>query len=41
MEWFSAYGDVSQARREASPQTRFQAYTMTSTGDEAIQAEIK
>lgn len=41
MEWFAAYGDVSAARRDASPQTRFQAYTMTSTGDEAIQAEIK
>lgn len=41
MEWFNAFGDVSQARREASPQTRFQAYTMTSTTEDAIKAEIK
>lgn len=40
MEWFSDYQDVTQARRDASPETRFQAYTLTSTGNEDIQAEI-
>ena len=40
MEWFNEYSDVTKARREASPETRFQAYTLTSTGGEDIQAEI-
>lgn len=40
MEWFNEYSDVTKARREASPETRFQAYTLTSTGNEDIQAEI-
>jgi len=41
MEWFSDYAEVSKARRDASPETRFQAYTMTSTSGDDIQAEIK
>jgi len=40
MEWFNEFQDVTQARREASPETRFQAYTLTSTGGEDIQNEI-
>ncbi len=40
MEWFSDFKDVSKARREASPETRFQAYTLTNTGGQEIQAEI-
>ena len=40
MEWFTEFGDVTQARRDASPETRFQAYTLTSTGNEDIQSEI-
>lgn len=40
MEWFNEFNDVSEARRESSPETRFQAYTLTSTGGEEIQAEI-
>ena len=40
MEWFNEFGDVSKARREASPETRFQAYTLTSTSTNDIQDEI-
>ena len=40
MEWFASFGDATAARRDASPETRFQAYTLTGTGDEDIQAEI-
>jgi hypothetical protein len=40
MEWFSDFHDVTAARRDASPETRFQAYTLTSTSGEEIQAEI-
>lgn len=41
MEWFNDFKDVSKARREASPETRFQAYTLTNTDGQEIQAEIK
>ena len=40
MEWYSDLGDVSRARRDASPETRFQSFAMTETGNAAIQAEI-
>ena len=40
MEWFSDYGQVTQARREASPETRFSAFTLTQNGNDDIQAEI-
>ena len=40
MEWYADYGQVTQARREASPETRFSAYTLTQNGSEDIQAEI-
>ena len=36
MEWFSDFKDVTQARRDASPENRFQAFTMTSTGQDDI-----
>jgi len=36
MEWFNEFNDVSEATRESSPETRFQAYTLTSTGGEEI-----
>ena len=29
MEWFTEYKDITKARREASPETRFKAYTLT------------
>ena len=41
MEWFSEYKDVTKARREASPETRFKAYTLTQDGANQIQDEIK
>lgn len=41
MEWFSEYKEVTKARREASPETRFKAYTLTQNGASQIQAEIK
>ncbi len=41
MDWFNDYKEVSQARREASPETRFKAYTLTQNGAAQIQAEIK
>ena len=40
MEWFSEYGQVTQARRDASPETRFSAFTLTQNGNDDIQAEI-
>lgn len=40
MEWFSDYTDVTKARRDASPETRFQAYTLTSTDGAEVNAEI-
>jgi len=40
MEWFSEYKDVSQARRAASPEQKFRAYTTTTTNDNDIKAEI-
>jgi len=40
MEWFSNYQDVREARRDASPEQRFKAYTLTSTSGEEIQAEV-
>ena len=40
MEWFNEYSDVSAARREASPETRFAAYALTSTDAAAINEEI-
>ena len=36
MEWFQEYKEVSDARRDASPETRFQAFSLTSTGQEQI-----
>ena len=36
MPWFSEYQQVSQARREASPETRFQAFTLTDNGEQDI-----
>lgn len=41
MEWFSEFKEVSKARRDASPENKFQAYSLTSTNDNEIQAEIK
>ncbi len=41
MEWFQEYKEVSDARRDASPETRFQAFSLTSTGQEQIQEEIR
>ena len=40
MEWFQEYADVSEARRGASPETRFAAFSLTSTSGEAINEEI-
>jgi len=40
MEWFSEFKDVAQARRGASPETRFKAFTLTTTSDKDIKAEI-
>jgi len=40
MEWFSEYAEVSAARRDASPENRFQAFTLTANGEKDIQAEI-
>ena len=40
MEWFNDFKDVQKARREASPETRFQAFTLTNTAGQDIQAEI-
>ena len=40
MPWFNEFGDASAARRDASPETRFQAYTLTSTDGSEVQAEI-
>jgi len=41
MEWFQAYSDVSAARRDASPETRFAAYALTSTNATDINTEIQ
>lgn len=40
MDWFSEFAAISQARRDASPETRFQAFSLPTTGNEQIQAEI-
>ena len=40
MEWFQEYADVSEARRGASPETRFAAFSLTSTSGDAINEEI-
>jgi len=32
MEWFNEFKEVTQARRDASPETRFKAYTLTQDG---------
>jgi len=40
MEWFQEYADVSEARRGASPETRFAAFSLTETSGEAINKEI-
>ena len=40
MDWFQEYQDVSDARRNASPETRFAAYALTSTNAVEINAEI-
>jgi calcium/calmodulin-dependent protein kinase I len=40
MEWFTEYAEVTKARRDASPEQRFSAFTMTNTTGEDIQAEI-
>jgi serine/threonine protein kinase len=40
MEWFSEYKDVANARRAASPEEKFRAYTTTTTSDKDIKAEI-
>ena len=41
MEWFSEFREASRARREASPETRFKAYTLTTGKDEEIKADIQ
>jgi hypothetical protein len=41
MEWFAEFVDVSAARRDASPEKRFQAFSLTTTGQEQIQEEIR
>lgn len=41
MEWFSEFKEVTQARRDASPESRFKAYTLTQDGASQIQNEIK
>lgn len=40
MEWFTEFKDVTAARRDASPETRFSAFTMTNTTGDDIRAEI-
>ena len=40
MEWFSEFKDVAAARRGASPENRFKAFTTTTTSDKDINAEI-
>ena len=41
MEWFTEFKDVSNARRNASPEQRFQAYALTSTNAGQIAGEIE
>ena len=41
MDWFADFRDVAEARREASPETRFAAYSLTSTNATEINAEIQ
>jgi serine/threonine protein kinase len=36
MDWFQEFADVSEARRGASPETRFAAYSLTSTSSAKI-----
>lgn len=41
MEWFSSYSEAREARRDASPEQKFKAFTLTSTSGEEVAAEVK